>query len=42
MGDNARYKAPIELELMAAVKKALDPANLLNPQRVFPLDRRQG
>jgi D-lactate dehydrogenase (cytochrome) len=32
----ARYKAPVELELMAAFKRLLDPKNLMNPGRVLP------
>ena len=30
-----RYKSPVELELLRAVKRALDPRGLLNPGKVF-------
>ena len=30
-----RYKDPLELELMRAVKRTLDPANLMNPGKVI-------
>ena len=31
----ARYKAPIELELMQRIKDALDPAGLMNPGKIL-------
>ena len=35
-GAFARYKDPVALDVMRAVKGVLDPANLLNPGRVLP------
>jgi FAD/FMN-containing dehydrogenase len=32
----ARYKQPVELELMRRIKMALDPLNMLNPGKVLP------
>ncbi|NML44820.1 FAD-binding oxidoreductase [Ramlibacter sp. G-1-2-2] len=32
----ARYKAPLELELMQRIKEALDPLGLMNPGKVLP------
>ncbi|WP_025899398.1 FAD-binding oxidoreductase [Sneathiella glossodoripedis] len=32
----ARYKSPIEINLMRKIKQALDPDNLLNPGKVLP------
>ena len=29
------YKSPVALELMRAIKRALDPHNLMNPGRVI-------
>ena len=35
--ENLRYKDPLEIELMASVKRALDPLNIMNPGRVVPV-----
>ena len=35
--ENARYKSPVELDLMRRIKRALDPDNLLNPGKVLTL-----
>jgi FAD/FMN-containing dehydrogenase len=35
-GEMARYKPPVEIALMRAVKRAIDPAGLFNPGRVLP------
>jgi FAD/FMN-containing dehydrogenase len=35
-GEMSRYKPPVELALMRAVKQAFDPKGLFNPGRVLP------
>jgi FAD/FMN-containing dehydrogenase len=35
-GEMARYKPPAEIAMMQAIKRALDPNNLLNPGRLLP------
>ncbi|MBI3711161.1 MAG: FAD-binding oxidoreductase [Proteobacteria bacterium] len=34
-GELARYKPPLELELMRALKKTIDPKNIMNPGKVL-------
>jgi FAD/FMN-containing dehydrogenase len=36
VGKLPHYKSPVALGMMRALKKALDPQNLLNPGRVVP------
>nr|WP_315229872.1 FAD-binding oxidoreductase [uncultured Albidiferax sp.] len=33
--ESARYKAPLELELMQRIKQALDPLGLMNPEKLL-------
>lgn len=41
VGDMPRYKAPLELEIMAALKGLFDPAGLLNPGKLLPLTTKE-
>jgi FAD/FMN-containing dehydrogenase len=36
MGELAHYKTPVEMDLMRRLKRAFDPANILNPGKVLP------
>jgi FAD/FMN-containing dehydrogenase len=33
--DARRYKAPVEIEAMQAVRRALDPGRIMNPRVLF-------
>jgi FAD/FMN-containing dehydrogenase len=35
--ESARYKSPLELQLMRRIKQALDPHGLMNPGKVLPI-----
>jgi FAD/FMN-containing dehydrogenase len=34
--DLLRYKSPVEIDIMRALKKTLDPKNILNPGKLVP------
>ncbi len=34
-GDLVRYKSPVEVAVMRAIKAALDPAGIMNPGKVL-------
>jgi FAD/FMN-containing dehydrogenase len=36
MGELSHYKSPVEIDLMRRLKRAFDPANILNPGKVLP------
>ena len=38
MGELIHYKSPVEIDLMRRLKRAFDPANILNPGKVLPIE----
>ena len=36
LGENARYKSPVEMELMRTLKQAIDPLGIMNPGKMLP------
>jgi len=40
-GELAHYKSAVELELMRALKRTLDPRSIMNPGKVLPEERRE-
>ena len=38
VGKLSHYKSDVAIRMMQALKKALDPRNVMNPGRVVPLD----
>jgi FAD/FMN-containing dehydrogenase len=37
LAENIHYKSPVEIELMATIKRTLDPRNIMNPEKVVPV-----
>ena len=37
LSENLHYKSPVEIEIMRAVKRALDPDNIMNPGKTVTL-----